>query len=509
MTISFTRYVEITSGVGGASQVPRRDLIGRIFTDNSLVPTGTEITFTELADVLGFFGADSEEYKRALFYFTFISKNIKKANAISYARWASAVSAPLIFGDKSTKALGDYTGISDGSFALTLGSITAQVTGCDFTAAASLADVATVLQTRVQAADGDVLFTGATVVFDAVRGSFNLTGGATGDFPISTAAPLAGTDIRQVVGWVNEGVTVNGAIFSAGSTEQTPVEAVSESAQGNDNFGSFLFATGNPLSTAEIQEVAEWNATQNVKFIFCAGNDLNVTTLAIDCAACAGFALTLLLDTLPDEYDEMAPMIILAATDYSSRNAVQNYMFQQFNLTPKVDDDSTANLYDGLRINYYGVTQTAGRNLAFYQRGYLLGQSPNPININVYANEIWLKDAAGAELMNLLLVLSRLPANDSGRAQVVSLLRETVVEEALFNGVISVGKTLNATQKIFIENITGEETAWYQVQDAGYWLNAEVQEFDNNGISEFKIVYVLVYSKDDVIRKIEGTHTLI
>jgi hypothetical protein len=507
MTISFSRYVEITSGVGGASQVPRRDLIGRIFTQNPLVPTGTQITFTELTDVAGFFGTSSEEYKRASFYFSFISKNIKKANSISFAHWVSADSAPLIFGDKSTKALADYTGINDGSFALTLGAITAQVTGCDFTAAASLAAVATILQTRIQAADVDALFTGATVTYDAVRGSLNLTGGSTGSAIINTSDPLAGTDIRNVVGWVDEGISVNGAIFSDGAIEQTAVEAVIESAVSNDNFGSFLFV--DTLTLSEIQEVAEWNATQNVKFIFCAGEDVDVTTLANDCAACAGFALTLLSDSTPEEFDEMVPMIVLAATDYSSRNAVQNYMFQQLNLTPKVTSDSDANLYDGLRVNYYGVTQTAGRNLAFYQRGYLLGQSPNPININVYANEMWLKDAAGAELMNLLLAVSRLPANESGRAQVISLLRETVVEEALFNGVISVGKILNSTQKIFIENITGDDKAWYQVQDAGYWLNAEVQEFDNNGITEYKIVYVLVYSKDDAIRKIEGTHTLI
>ncbi len=507
MTISFTRYVEIISGVGGASQVPRRDLIGRIFTQNPLVPTGTQVTFTELTDVAGFFGNDSEEYKRALFYFSYISKNIKKANSISFASWVGADSAPTIFGDKSTKALADYTGISDGAFSLTLVSITADVTGCDFTAAADLSEVAIVLQTQIQAADANVLFTGATVTFDAVRSAFVLVGGASGAAVIDTDAPTSGTDILQVVGWLNQGITVNGAIFSDGADEQTADQAASESAAANDNFGSFLFM--DELTTEEVQAVAEWNATQNVKFIFCYGNELDIATIADDCSACAGFALTLLADSLPDDYDEMAPMIVLAATDYSSRNSVQNYMFQQFNLTPKVTDDSEANLYDGLRVNYYGVTQTAGRNLAFYQRGFLLGQAPNPININVYANEIWLKDTAGAELMNLLLSVSRLPANESGRAQVLSVLRETAIEEALNNGVISVGKTLNATQKIFIENQTGDETAWYQVQDSGYWLNATVEEFTNNGTPEFKIVYVLIYSKDDAIRKIEGTHTLI
>ena len=507
MTISFSRYVEITSGVGGASQVPRRDLIGRLFTQNVLVPTSTQITFSDLSDVLAFFGVDSVEYKRALFYFSFISKNIKKAGSISYARWNDADSAPLIFGDKSTKTLTDYTSISDGSFTLSIGAINAQVTGCDFTAAASLADVALVLQTRIQAADVAGVFASALVVFDAVRGAFNFFGGDTGVYVIDTDAPLGGTDIRDVVGWVNIGITANGAIFSDGALEETPLEAVSNSATANDNFGSFLFM--DTLTLDEVGEIALWNKAQNVKFIFCHGDDLNVTTIAIDCQDCDGFGLTATDDAKPEEYDEMVPMIILAATDYSSRNSVQNYMYQQFSLTPKVSDNSTANLYDASRINYYGVTQTAGKQIAFYQRGNLLGSALAPISMNVYANELWLKDAAGSELLNLLLSVTRLPANDSGRAQVVSLLRETVVNEALFNGTISVDKELNATQKIFIEQISGDENAWYQVQNAGYWLNALVVPFDNNGVAEFKIQYTLIYSKDDAIRKIEGTHSLI
>lgn len=38
MSISITRYVDITSGVGAGSVVPTRDLVGRLFTANDLVP---------------------------------------------------------------------------------------------------------------------------------------------------------------------------------------------------------------------------------------------------------------------------------------------------------------------------------------------------------------------------------------------------------------------------------------------------------------------------------------
>ena len=40
----------------------------------------------------------------------------------------------------------------------------------------------------------------------------------------------------------------------------------------------------------------------------------------------------------------------------------------------------------------------------------MMGSPVNPSDQNVYANEIWLKDAATVAIMNLLLSLSQLPA---------------------------------------------------------------------------------------------------
>ena len=84
MAIAFTKYILITSGVGGGNAVRKRELIGRLFTTNELVPTGSIVEFTTLADVGTYFGTTSEEYKRASFYFGFISKSINSAKNISY-----------------------------------------------------------------------------------------------------------------------------------------------------------------------------------------------------------------------------------------------------------------------------------------------------------------------------------------------------------------------------------------------------------------------------------------
>lgn len=506
MAISFTKYVEITSGVGGAAVVSRRELIGRIITQNSLVPTGGVLDFTDVDEVGDYFGTSSEEYQRAVFYFGFISKNIKKANKISYVNWAAANTAPLIFGDKTVKNLADFTSISDGALDLTLGSITAQVAGMDFTTAINLSGVATIIQTQIQAANVDPLFSSATVTYNALRGSFDLVAGATGAAIISTAAPSSGTNILNQVGWVfTETPTTTSAIFSNGVNEQTPLEAIQSSEARNNNFGSFLFMDA--LTIDEISSVASWNSAQNNYYIYTIGvSAIDVTTYQSALSDFGGTALTLIDDNLTSEYDEMAPMIVLAATDYTARNSVQNYMFQQFSLTPKVSDDSTSNQYDAISVNYYGATQTAGNQISFYQKGFLQGLSTDALDMGVYSNEMWLKDAAGSELMNLLLSLPSLPSNENGVSQVISTIQNTAISEALFNGVISIGKLLSNTQKQFIESITGDELAWYQVQNSGYFIQAEVQE---PTAGNFIIAYTLIYAKNDSIRKVEGTHTLI
>lgn len=74
MSIPITRYVNITSGVGGIDSVAQRSLVLRVFTSNSLVPVQTFVSFTSPLAVGNYFGTGSEEYLRAVFIFHFLVK---------------------------------------------------------------------------------------------------------------------------------------------------------------------------------------------------------------------------------------------------------------------------------------------------------------------------------------------------------------------------------------------------------------------------------------------------
>lgn len=499
MAIAFSKYIDITSGVGGGAGVRQRDLILRIYTTNELVATGHVLEFTDLESVGTYFGTTSEEYKRASFYFGWISKNITKANKISFARWADVATKPQIFGEPEKATLNQLKAITAGDFYIGIGGTPEHVSALDFSAATSFADVAASLQTKIRALS-NAQFTTATVTYDAIRKSFDFEGTTAG---VAALAVSAGTvnDASALLGW-----TTTGAIVSDGVAVETVTDVLTASTNLSNNFASFLFTKA--LSIEQVTEAATWNDAQNNMFIFCVPVlDVNASNYYTALVGKSGSAVT--LSEVSGQYPEMIPAMVLAATAYEKVNSVQNYMFQTFDLSASVTDTTKSNAYDLLRVNYYGQTQTAGQPILFYQRGIMMGGLTDATDQNTYANEIWLKDAAGAQLMSLFMALPKISANATGRAQLTAAL-QSVIDRALSNGVISVGKPLNTTQKLYIAQITDDDLAWHQVQNLGYWFSVSLESYvTQDSRTEWKGVYTLVYAKDDVIRSIEGSHIMI
>lgn len=588
MSISITRYVNITSGVGGVGSVTQRNLVGRFFTTNTLIPPQTYVSFTTAAAVGDYFGIASEEYLRAAFYFSFISKNITSPQSIQFARWTPTAVAPRVQSSLSNVpvALATWAGITDGSLGITIGSVVGVFSGIDFTAAppASYADVATIIQTAIRT-NADANFATATVTYIANVG-FVFAGGVTGDATISIQAGSTGTDLTAFgyLGWLpaasfdSNGNYTAGAVASSGSDAETVTQALDASANVSNNFGSFLFLNNTGYTLADAILAAQWANTpeNNNTYMFCApvtstnyaawvsdssglgtyagtaltlsgatlsltgtvtsGSDvitglgsvtglalgvvvngagipagsyitsINAVTSSIVISAQATASSTQVLSFVLSQFPEQIPMMILAATNYSLPNSTQNYMFQGpfAGLTPLVTSDSAANTYDNVSVNYYGSTQQAGNIINFYQTGVLQGTNTTPNDMTTYTNEMWLKDAITVAIMNLFIGLPQIPANQSGRSILLTGIQEPI-NQAINNGTISVNKALSQTQKQFIFSVTNDPNAWFQVQNAGYWLDCQITQSGTT----YTAHYTLVYSKDDVIRLVTGQDILI
>lgn len=463
------------------------------------------MNFTSAAAVGNFFGTASNEYFRALFYFGWISKNITTPQQLSFWFWNNDVATDsLIWGNQTTFSLSTFTSISAGDFTLTMAGVTHHITGINLSAAGSLATVAADLQTAIRAADAG--WTSATVTYNAaapVGAQFNLNSGVAGADTITVTAGVS-TDVAGPLGWLT------GAILSNGTTATTLTQNLNNLINISNNFGSFCLGFVSSQTEQNCLDAANWNAslTPNMQFMYSIQvSSANASSWSAAFLNINGCTLTL-VSPVSTEYPEMVPMMILAATDYTERASVQNYMFQVFQLTPSVTTGAQQQLYDGLRINYYGQTETAGQLLNFYQRGVMMGLPVSPSDQNVFANEIWFKDGLGAAIGTLLLSLSQVPANQTGAGMILAVM-QSVINEALVNGTIEVGKTLTSAQQLYITQATGSSTAWQQVQTQGYWVSVVIQQFVANGVTQYKAVYTLIYSKDDTIRQVIGSDIMI
>lgn len=511
MSVSQGNFVEITSGVGAATTVAQRQLVPRIMTDSSLLPPQSYIEFPNLnddaANVGAYFGEGSPEQLRAQYVLSWVSKNIKQVPLISFGRWVDTAVAGVIYGAQAAYALGSFSGISNGALNLTIGETQTTISGINLTGAGSLAAVATAIQTAIQAhSAGGQDWEDATVAYVAApaqggKPQFVLTGGVIGPEAMAIGTANTGVDLGPLLGWANAT-----AIIGQGSAVETVTETLDTTINLSNNFGSFAFIPS--LTTLEVTQAAEWNNGQNVFYQFMVPvTAANAATIIDAIADFAGCGVT--LSPIADDFPELIPTAVLGATDYTAQNSVQDYDYQDgFPSTPSVLSDADFETYSNLGVNFYLQTQNAGQDLDFYANGVLTGTATDPVDMNTYANEQWLKDALGAQLLTMLLALPTLSADNDGVAQTTGVL-QSVINQALFNGTIVVGKPLDEIQQLYITNATGSNTAWQQVQNSGYWLNVVIVPYVVDNVTKYKMVYTLIYSKADAIRFIQGSDILI
>lgn len=488
MAISQKKYIDITSGVGGEATASRRELIARVISTNELIPVNQILEFNQ-SQTLSYFGSDSAEYKFASKYFAFVSKTAQSANKISFARYVNVDTEPYILSTISFSGVTAFTSVEDGAFVLNIGGVTTNVTGLDFTSVTSLSDVATVINTALDEA--------AIMAF--ANGRFSLSGNSSGNIKISVSAPASGTNVLPLIGFD----LASNPIISDGSLAETAVQCLERTTALSNNFGSFAFLQ--LLSSDDKKAVATWNAAKNVMFMYSTGvTSANYADIQSALSGQDGTSITYDAFNANAEY---MPMVLLATTPYNAgRTATKNYMYQQFPADePSVTTDNLSQTLDAKRINYLGSTAQAGSTIAFYQDGVLQGSISD---MAVYCNEIWLKDAIITEFMNLLIGLEQLPANDEGRGLARGSL-QSIIDEALVNGVIQAGKTLTNVQKAYITSLTSDVNAWRDVENLGYWLDVTISQYVENEIVKYKVNYLLVYSKGDSIRKVEGRDILI
>lgn len=488
MAIPQTKYVNIISSVGGTSQVSQRDLIGRVFTNNDLVPYGVVLEFAGLDSVGNYFGLGSNEYAFAKNYFAYQSKSGNKPQKISFALHTTTDKPARLYGAVKATTLAELTTYTNEDISFNIGGQTYDLIGLDFSSETSLSGVAT----TIAAALNEESATAGIFTYDATLQRFVLESQATG---AEATIGYATGNLAEVLG-MNEGNL--GAIISDGSDVETGLKVLTDTTALTNNFLSFCFLID---VSGEEEDIGAWVKAQNVRYMWSLGvARTDAGTMAGKLSTYDGVAINLGTDLV------FLPMAVASAINYDLPNASVDFMFQQADgITTTVVDETEQEAYDAIRVNYYGGTQQAGNLVFFYQDGKLQGSIAG---MGVYVNEAWLKDALFTNILNLRLSLDSLPANETGLAYVKGAIQE-IIEKAQNNGVISAGKTLDSTQKAYINQITGDKTAWQSIQSIGYWMTASIVKYTEAGTEKYKVSFLLVYSKGDSINYVDGKDILI
>lgn len=484
MAISQERYVEIVSGVAGATAIGMQKLVCRVFSNHPSLEPNKLYSLRNYPEVQMFFGEDSEEAKFASLYFNYVSPPpASKAQELQFFLHSNDYRPAQLVGGEVIEDIEELKAVN-GNIYVSINNSGQEEYEVDFKDAKSYSDAAHMLSS---ATNLNIRYE----INQAGRGQFVVFG----DF---TSLSLSGAPA--------EAVGLDNGRYVEGKVAQTLAQSIAESTS-FDSFGSVVFLTQNNIS--EIEKAAALVASYNVRYQFYI--DVPIGQERIYSERFIGTASTGLIFSRGNVYLSALPAAIMAATNYDRRNATVNYMFRspQIALPDQVVSDLEANELDKLRINFYGLTQANGSKISFFQRGFLCGPASAPLDMSVHANEQWLKALLTQEWFTLVTAQGRVPANRDGEAMGKMVL-EGVIDKALFNGVIIRGKDITTNQQIAIGEMTGDYDAWREVQDKGYWSEVKILEHTGEaGIQEYKMEYTLIYAKGDSVRKIVGSHNLI
>lgn len=504
MPIKQSKYVDIKSGTNNIRTATEKELIARIFTTSASL-TDNVVECENLEDVADIFATSSDEYKIASKYFGFINKYARSPRKISFAKdlsaptYASVKNSVVITNDNleymnstmMSQNVDRKLGVSingETAVVLTLSRTTTQYT---------LNELCGIIADGINTAIGELDTALPIEVSYDDNGVFTYT--ATDD----TVETITLTENLAQLTKVN---SVNNPIVTS-RNEGGYSNAFDTIYQENNNFATFVFL--GLTDSTEIATLAGYVA-QNYPSEFMMivpVTSSNYATIQSAVANINGVSLELCGEADDTgKFNFVMPMSITATTDYNKENGTVNYMYtQDSNMTVVVDDDTSATTYDNAKVNYYGRTQQAGQKLAFYQNGVLQG---NYQDQNIYINEVWLKDALTTKFLNYMLLTSNWYANKGGQAIGQGLVID-IIDRAKLNGTITTEKEISEEDKVYIYNITADENAWRRIYEEGYCLYTSIEKVKINNQDTYKFSYVLLYSKGDSIKKVDGYNILI
>lgn len=379
---------------------------------------------------------DSQAYKAANTYF---SQNPRPETVKIAIRNESATSATLVGSIVDDLTL--FTGISDGSFAANIDGDPQDITGLDFTADASLSDVAATVQAALQLI-GSGGYTAATCEYNSTEERFVIKSGTTGS--TSTISVLGttgtGTDVSSVLAMdVGNGLSING------TDAETVTDSLNAVEQLDDDWYGLTFTkevrdTVMINGESAVEAAAAWAEARIKKFY----NTTNDPNSLVSGAVTIGSMLhtnqyrrTLTTySSFPDQYPSASVAGREATTDFDQPNSTITLKFKQLPGIAVEDLSTTqkSNL-DAIRVNAY--VNVGG--VPIYAESFMAADG-------VFSDEVigidWLTADMQTQVFGYVSSQNKVPITDKGGAALEQQLRVSL-DRAVANGLAAPGVAAN------------------------------------------------------------------
>jgi hypothetical protein len=399
--------------------------VGLIVGSNMLPLEDRIHVYTSLAGVAVDFATNTEEYLAATAYF---AQKPAPQQLMIGNRFASAVAGHLRGSTLIDQVIADWQAVTSGGFSISINGTLHQITGLNFSADTTMAQVAATIQTALAAALASTTctWTGTYLLITSPTTGTSSTVSFAG-------TPSSGTDISTMMG----GTLASGANSVTGIAAETMTGTLQ--ALQLFNAGWYGLALTTAASTQDVKDAAAFAETALVEF-WTTSNDPNCA-LASSTSDIAYFLKNLgynktnvFYDSAnADSYLAVSAMARMAIVDYTQPNSITTLAFKSapgFAPSPITETQKLA--LDGKNCNYYA---SFGGFSMFYK-----GRSANGRPIDEVIALDWLDSTLQAALFSVLASSpTKIPQTDKGVQQLVHGAQAQAFEPAVNNGLLAPG----------------------------------------------------------------------
>lgn len=387
--------------------------------------------FNSIEGVAAVFPAGSEELKAATVYF---AQNPKPTQLVISRRVASPIGAELRGGANAVLVLAQWKAITTGALKVTLGTVTKDVTGVNFSGANTLAGVAAILQTAIRAADVSPAFANAVVTYKDSR--FYLTSGVTGAASELGYgdSPATGFDISEMLQWR----AADNARISTGFDTETLVQGATAAQNANqDWYGIVPTKELRDTEPEQIIDLAAWVQARIKVFGFDTEDRENLDPLNESSIAYqldqGNYDRTIgVFNDVAGQYGSVSALARAFTVNFNTANSALTLKFKQLpTITPADIYANEKAALDAIHLNaYYDV----GGN-SMLGEGYVFGGR--------FFDEVhgidWLQNAIETNVFGKLYTdLTKTAMTDAGVASLQQKVEEGL-DQGVNNGLLAPG----------------------------------------------------------------------